>query len=774
MNSYKCDTICHKVIEYIIYIILLMPLIPASQLIIFYNIVRIIIFNILIELLLIVYLILIFQNKKYRPNCSRLLMALCVWLGFLLISTFAGVNSYLSFFGDLLRVNGVLNIAHFIVLFIVSSSVFGQNIDAWRKFFYVSLFSSLLNSLFAFGQYLDIFNSNIFYSSGQRVFGTIGNSAFFASYLLFHIFLALKLFFDSSTYKRKSIYLFIFAFEIYILLLTGTRGALVGLIAGLIMTWIFLLRMDKTIVYKILPTSVHINIRLVLIFIPVLFLAILLFISMTSISHPAVQHLTSWSLNDETIRNRIIFSKIAISGFKERPLLGFGEENFYIVSDKYFDPVLFTSPNGEVLADRPHNFLLERLVNGGIFGLISYLAIFIILFRQLYLLYDKKVIDQYNKAILNGMFIGYFVQNLFLFDTFVSHLMFFILLGYVDSLSTSQESRILVPKYEIRTIVKRSLLIVVLIFIFFVMWTSQIKSLIAISYLQHFKNEASGADIAIKIKSAIKAHNAIVDLNPINKVFFVQYVTRTIADSINISLKTVDQKDKQIEQFQKTVLSDLVMRSFDQAWNGVPSDFWQYYYKGVTYNILSRIDKSFVKNAEQELSVAFKQWPTRPDAYIALIQTKNLTRDNKTILELSRKLIELNPQSRLFNLNLAYAYLLNNQSDMTKTLLRFDSKEYGINYFDQLTYVVGMYAYNPDYERSISFYEIGAELIESKQDKALLLVQIGTSYNHIGNMPKAKIYIRKALVVNPAIKNDIRLIHLIRDIYLKENMNNGH
>ena len=74
---------------------------------------------------------------------------------------------------------------------------------------------------------------------------------------------------------------------------------------------------------------------------------------------------------------RYIVWKMAWNGFLERPILGWGLENFNVTFGKHFDSKLYLREyGGEIWFDRAHNIVLDTLINSGIVGLISYLSIF--------------------------------------------------------------------------------------------------------------------------------------------------------------------------------------------------------------------------------------------------------------------------------------------------------------------------------------------------------------------------------------------------------------
>jgi tetratricopeptide (TPR) repeat protein len=135
--------------------------------------------------------------------------------------------------------------------------------------------------------------------------------------------------------------------------------------------------------------------------------------------------LANISANDPTIQSRFINMSMAFKGFKERPILGWGQENYAIVFDKYYDPRMY---NAEPWFDRVHDSIFDWLVAGGLLGLVSYLAIF---GTALMYLWRSKAFRLEESAILIGLLAGYFFHNLFVFDNVTSYILFGTILGYI-------------------------------------------------------------------------------------------------------------------------------------------------------------------------------------------------------------------------------------------------------------------------------------------------------------------------------------------------------
>jgi len=88
-----------------------------------------------------------------------------------------------------------------------------------------------------------------------------------------------------------------------------------------------------------------------------------------------LQRLTSISPKAVTAQNRLMTWNSAYQGFKEKPFIGYGYENFYQVFDKYFNAKIYRHAGSVVWFDRAHNMVFDRLITGGLIGLLLYLSI---------------------------------------------------------------------------------------------------------------------------------------------------------------------------------------------------------------------------------------------------------------------------------------------------------------------------------------------------------------------------------------------------------------
>ena len=390
-------------------------------------------FRILTEILFGVWLILMYRDPVYRPRWSLVMWAVAAFIGITLLANLFGANPYRSFWSNYERMEGFITLAHIFAYFIVAGAVVtGEKL--WYWFFGVSIGASLLMDIFAFLQLAGELPIN---QGGVRVDGKLGNAAYLAMYNLFHIFLAAFLLLRApalnllKAWKEKNGAHFLFGSlclvavvcNTIILYHTATRGAILGLIAGSIVSLVLVAVFEKK--NKKLARGSMWAIVVIL----ALVLSFVLFKDASFVREsPVLSRFASISLSETTTKSRFMVWDMAWQGFKEHPILGWGQENFIVVFSKYYDPLMYEQ---EPWFDRAHNVVLDWLVAGGLLGALSYFFLFV---SALYLLWSKsKTFSIVEKSVLSGLFVAYFSHNLFVFDNLVSYILFFSVLAYIHS-----------------------------------------------------------------------------------------------------------------------------------------------------------------------------------------------------------------------------------------------------------------------------------------------------------------------------------------------------
>ena len=402
------------------------------------------------EIIFFCWLILIICSKKYRPKFNLVIFSLILFLIFSIISSFLGIDFSRSFWSKSERMTGLLLLFHLFAFFLVVLSVARRETD-WKMIFAVSLFVCLIISFIAlsdrfnflfhpepnypdsfskFGEFLNKLsfsynpNTQSFHMS-DRGGSTLGNTSFFGTYVLFNLFFAIWLFLKSKKLPLKIYSLISFIFIVLTLFIANpgsARAAKLSFLGGL--SLVFLLYLA----FRSQKEGIRILGRALLI-------GALIIVSTAFYLFPKEGNKVNEIFVKMATKSRLISAEVALNAVKEKPLFGWGPENYEIAFVKHFNPKMYLREyGGEVWFDRAHNIIWDTFVATGIFGFLSYLFIFFSVFYFLFKKYFKGRIDFWTAAIFPSLLVAYFVQNLTVFDMVSSYLMFFLVLGFVSSL----------------------------------------------------------------------------------------------------------------------------------------------------------------------------------------------------------------------------------------------------------------------------------------------------------------------------------------------------
>ena len=413
----------------------------------------------LIEILVGLSFVLIIRYPSYRPNWSWLLTIMIMYIAIVLLAASTGVSPQRSIWSTYERMSGWVDITHwylYSVVLICSHRTFAD----WKRLFNINLSISLVLGLLGLTQYYGL-GFLPYLQEGGRIEITLGNPTYVGAYMVVNILIGIGLFIqsyypdnpvkvvtgvsrsvrrrnksskiDESSDSSDLIYIRSFwALSIFVglftLFLSGTRGAFLGLIAGLIVFSVSYIKWgDKDIILK----AVRISIACILI---LGLIALIInrngFVDGVRGGDNVVSRAISTGINDASFQGRISSLKLGLKGFTKKPLMGWGPENFTIAYDRHLTPEIAAQSTSSF--DQAHNKIVEELTTKGIVGLVFYLSIwgaaFYILLRNL-----KNQINRYRvfTILIGSALIGYFVQNLFLFDTPGTIGQFIILMSFV-------------------------------------------------------------------------------------------------------------------------------------------------------------------------------------------------------------------------------------------------------------------------------------------------------------------------------------------------------
>src|SRR3989344_1207891 len=359
-------------------------------------------FRILVELMAGAYIALAAVVPHYRPRRSLLLLAFAIFVLIIGIADAQGAMPFKSFWSNYERMEGWVTLAHLLVYLVVVAGVM-QAEQLWQRLWTWTLSISAFFSLIGLAQiigWLPLGQGGGAGLSG-RIDVTFGNPIYLGVYMLFHVFLAalfwaqvgrgkwtvverflislaplsgllvaiiyaqgqlaqnlitilFGLYFVlaavmvfASFAPRWVLLLIIMIVDVLALSFSGTRGALLGLIGGALLALI-LYAFSKGAPKRARGATIAIIAALVIVG------GGLRLAKDTDLVRSVIflNRLSSISLNDSTTKARIYNMGMAWQGIKERPILGWGQENYAIVFDKYYDPRMY---GAEQWVDRVHS-----------------------------------------------------------------------------------------------------------------------------------------------------------------------------------------------------------------------------------------------------------------------------------------------------------------------------------------------------------------------------------------------------------------------------------
>ena len=262
---------------------------------------------------------------------------------------------------------------------------------------------------------------------------------------------------------------------------------------------------------------------------------------------------------------RFSFWKIAINSLKEKPLLGYGPENFSIAYDKYYDPSLPYISYGIISqVDKAHGFIFDTAVTAGIPALIVFLSLFGVLFWKLQKLKNPHKSEEINinqqPIIAHGVqatFIAYFIGVFFSFDTFDTYLLFFLTVAYslhliqnYSSLNNTTNRGFIRIEQIYANIVKYRKIIIG--FLFFVLiwfiWFYNLKPLF-------INKELNWADYYSTNEKCQKAIDKVEKILPSNSIID-NYVLLKYSEVLKNCQKTNPEREKELTQKSIKILEE--------------------------------------------------------------------------------------------------------------------------------------------------------------------------------------------------------------------------
>ncbi len=421
------------------------------------------VFRTVVEIMFAAWLLLALRDRVYAPKKSVLLYGVVALMVTSCLAWLFSENPHKSFWSNFERMEGFFMHLHFAAFFLVAGTMLsveraGQIAgQLWRRYFNVSLGVATLIGLFGIAQ---LTGTAQIHQGSTRIDATLGNSAYFAVYALFHLFISIYFLvryikrerapgtFSSTPYMYGAFALL----QAVIVYYTATRGAIIGMGVGLLFVAVaYALRRGED---KILRRTGYVVCSLFV-------AALILFVSLKNTAFvkndPVLSRFSSLAtLNFSSIasgeaKSRLTIWPMAIKGAMERPIVGWGQESFNYLFYKYYEPRMY---NHEAWFDRAHNVFLDWLVSAGLLGFLAYLILYgaalVMLTRGSS--WSNRISEWFSKnrqpqdasttskllpaesTVFVGLLIAYFIHNIFVFDNNISYILFFGLLAWLHGM----------------------------------------------------------------------------------------------------------------------------------------------------------------------------------------------------------------------------------------------------------------------------------------------------------------------------------------------------
>lgn len=727
------NTILRRIIIGGIFLVPFIPLIVAPSMFFPFITGKNFAFRIIVEIIFAFWLILAYRDSSYRPQFSWVLVAIGAFVGIITLADFLGENVYKSFWSNFERMEGLITIWHLGAYALVAGTVLNTQ-KIWWWFAHTSVVASVIVSIYSISQLLKDFALH----QGSRLDATLGNASYLAVYMLFHIFiLAFLLFRHRGAQFVKWLYGVLMLTEMVVLYYTATRGTILGLIGGSLLAAFLVMIFGKEYPRTRKATAG--------VFIAVIALiGIFLMIKNTEFvkTSPVLSRFAKISLSETTTQSRFIIWEMSLKGFKEHPILGWGQESYNFVFNKYFDSRLWRQ---EPWFDRSHNIFFDWLIAGGLLGLLSYLSLFGALFYYLWHNNADNHFSLFDRSILTGLFAGYFFHNFFVFDNIISYILFFSALAYMHhvAIETSGKDNMAGVFNGAESSNKNAGMIfgpIVLIILVFIIYTINIKGILAAqTLLQALESHSEGPAKNLELYQQALSYNTFGTGEMREQL--LQAASQAADINISSDLKqkfaalAQDEMRKQIKETPNDARYQIFMASF--------------------LNRIGRFDDA-IPYAERAISLS----PHKQTMFFELTTSYLNKKEYDKALEALKMAFELDTTYDRARIFYAMAAIYAGRNDLAETLL---VPAYGTMIIDD-DRLVNAYAATKQYNKLVEIWKIR---VKNKPGDPQYHLSLAASYLQTGNRSNAVNEIQKVIDLNPQFKEQGQ--YYIREIQAGRN-----
>lgn len=386
---------------------------------------RAIFFRVLVALATAILIAILLRHRTRLDRGDPIFWAFTAFLGANLLSALVGPSPIRSMFGDFERMGGVWSWLHLLAYYAALRTFFSP--DDWRRYFrnsvavagFVSVLlvaHELMGTFFGFGLGF----------GGARQGAMLGNPGFLAAYLLATAAIALLIVRRSAGYGRIG-YLALAALFGVGIVLTANRSSLGGAVVGVAFAFIVYWRLTSRLtVARVIPA---VGLLLLVGTLP----AIARTGPGQSLSSrvPVLARLAGTrAIGDPS---RTTQWEAALAGIRERPVLGFGPENYHLIWSRHFQPEMYAIIGTDDRWDRSHNAYLDAFATTGVVGFLALLALWLSLVVGVVSPRKDRALDPRDAAVIAGFLAAYAFFLFFWFFDLNSTMFWIALAAFVGS-----------------------------------------------------------------------------------------------------------------------------------------------------------------------------------------------------------------------------------------------------------------------------------------------------------------------------------------------------
>ena len=273
-----------------------------------------------------------------------------------------------------------------------------------KLLFWISLFTLFFEQIFLWKDYLSLTNNTFFSDYNvSNLKGLFMNKNIASASIIIKIPFAIYLAYYTKNYILKALILFTAISAVVLVILGSARAFLIALLAVLFFFILFIILERRAIKYSLIGSSV-------------LLLGILFGNTLSQTSGRAINKRLETIQNidnDQSAAQRIRYYKHGITHILNNPIIGVGIGNWKLKSVEYDAKNI----NNYIIPYNMHNDFLELGAELGIFGMLLYISVFILVAYKLLdsFFRNKKLDNRILSFTLITSFLIYFIDANFNF-----------------------------------------------------------------------------------------------------------------------------------------------------------------------------------------------------------------------------------------------------------------------------------------------------------------------------------------------------------------------